>query len=301
MTIEVASPLTPMIARRRVGFLSLCASIILPGLGQLIAHRPKRAATWFLVTVFLGSLDFLCLFISQLIPALLVLAPLTLIVQLWMLIDAFLCGHRFESLRLGHPLVKYPLGLLLLAIQISARPGLHMAFFIRAHCVEAFVLPTTSNSMRPTIVPADHFLVHKLIQPKRWDVVTFYSPLRPHEKYVERLIGLPGEKIEIIKGIIHVNGEPQASPAGVGPYVCTTPTGLPIRSLITQPTGCEGDPITLATDEYYVLGDNSLISFDSRYWESVLPGHQRGTLSRASIIGVASWIYWPPTHWRKLY
>jgi hypothetical protein len=56
----------------------------------------------------------------------------------------------------------------------------------------------------------------------------------------------------------------------------------------------------LGADEYYVLGDNSLLARDSRYWNIAAPGHQPGALPRANILGRATWVYWPPKHWRRL-
>ena len=49
----------------------------------------------------------------------------------------------------------------------------------------------------------------------------------------------------------------------------------------------------LGPDEYFVLGDNSPISRDSRYWTTAAPGHQIGALPQSDIVGPATWIYWP--------
>jgi signal peptidase I len=297
MTVE-ALPSTPSIAKRHIGFLSLCASVAIPGLGQLIARKPTRSMICFSIGLFIFAMEFACLIIPSLVPAFLVLLPVIVIAHLWIWIDAFICGHRVASPRLGHPLVKYPLGLVLICtMPILTRLELSPMFYVRAHWVEAFT--NTTNTMNPTIVPRDRIFAQKWIRPKRWDIIVFASP-DDGKPNIKRLVGLPGEKIEIVSGVVHVNGQPISPPVAIAPYLSTNArNGQPIR-YPGGPTGCEGDPITLGPDEFYVLGDNSPVSLDSRYFQTALQGHQRGTLSRASIIGVATWIYWPPSHWRRL-
>jgi signal peptidase I len=291
--IEYAMPSTPRLKPRRIGFLVVCAAILFPGLGHLIAHEFRRAVFWFGLIAAIGALMLVATLTPLLIPLLLVLMPLTLIVQVVSWVDAFRYGHRFRAPLLGHPIVKYPLGLLLLA---SLSLWHFTRVYEKTYLLEAFL--TSSDSMIPTLSPGDLFLVQKFPTPKRWDIVIIISP-QDSQKYAKRLIGFPGEKIEIIGGVLHVNGQPQHPPISILPYASVDAFGRKIRDS-DGPTGCEGDPITLGADEYYVLGDNSPISFDARYWNRALPGHQRGTLPRSSIIGVATWIYWPPSRWRRL-
>ena len=110
---------------------------------------------------------------------------------------------------------------------------------------------------------------------------------------VNRLIGLPGEQVELLEGKVYIDGKPVATPPGIGNYDSNPRYPAPRN-------GCQGNPIRLGPDEYYVLGDNSPISNDSRYWKAGSPGHQPGTIGRADIIGVATYTYWPPSHWRRL-
>jgi hypothetical protein len=64
--------------------------------------------------------------------------------------------------------------------------------------------------------------------------------------------------------------------------------------------GCEGNPIALGPDEYFLLGDNSAGAMDARCWELPVGSHPVGALPAESIIGVAKGIYWPPGRWRSL-
>ena len=156
--------------------------------------------------------------------------------------------------------------------------------------METFI--ATTPPMSPTIVPRDRFMVHKTAPLQRWNVIAFHSPESPSNIYVSRLVGLPGEQVELIEGKVFINGKEAAPPPGVGPYVST------IRSHLGN--GCEGNPIRLASDEYYVLGDNTSVAADSRYWMTAPPGHQPGAVPGSYIVGRATWIYWPVSRWRKL-
>jgi signal peptidase I len=199
---------------------------------------------------------------------------------------------------------RYVVALLLLAIAIVLQPAQVLAWPLRWYVVGAFIMPTAS--MSPTIVPRDRFLVHKLVTPKRWDIVAVRvgDPKSPTNVYCERLVGLPGETIEIVGGKVKINGTLVTPPPGPAPYNSTVSprAGAPPirRSDGVLGNGIQSHPITLGPDEYYFLGDNSPIAGDSRYWDWSVDGRQAGTLPRDHIIGVVTWTYWPPTRWRKL-
>ena len=106
-----------------------------------------------------------------------------------------------------------------------------------------------------------------------------------NELWVKRIVGLPGERIEIINGVVQVNGQPATPPVPIGPYL---PPGSTYEYI-----GSEGNPILLKEGEYYVLGDNSPVSGDSRLWHDSAPGHQPGALPADHIVGRVTAIYWP--------
>ncbi len=157
---------------------------------------------------------------------------------------------------------------------------------LRSTISDSYV-PTT-NSMAPTIVVGDRFVADRTLTARRWDVIVYRSPVDGRTAYVKRLVGLPGETIEIIDGHVHVNGSPAAPPVALGwlryqspPY----PRGGPLR-------GVAGSPITLGPDEFFVLGDNSIGSEDSRHTPAV-PGYQPGAVPRSYLVGVVRLVYWP--------
>jgi len=85
-----------------------------------------------------------------------------------------------------------------------------LALLIRTYVIEPFWIP--SGSMEPTLMPDDRILVSKLDyrfgEPSRGDVVVFKYPLDPSKNYIKRLIGLPGETIEIRDQKLYINGRP---------------------------------------------------------------------------------------------
>lgn len=126
------------------------------------------------------------------------------------------------------------------------------------------------TSMESTLQDADNLLVDKLTyrfsNPKRFDVIVFYPYGRDNEDYyIKRVIGLPGETIQIVGDTIYINGKVLEEDYGKDP--------------MTQ-SGIVAEPLTLGEDEYFVLGDNRTVSEDSRYEEV-------GPVSRDKIEGKA--------------
>jgi signal peptidase I len=284
--------------------LAIAASMLLPGLGHWIIRDRQGARPWFGLFLLMLALSLLCLCTPALVPALVALLPLGLILQLATWVSAFRSARRSERVLLrSAPLRFVCAGLLLLLALFS--PIQFLFWPIKQYVVEAFVMPTAS--MAPTIQPRDRFLVHKLRAFKRFDIVVFDpgDPRGFNGYYDKRIVGFPGETIEIKNGGVSVNGQVLQPPAGAGPYVSTIAPVRDARDIHRSDgkpgNGIEGNPITLGPDEYYVLGDNSPISGDSRYWLHSIDGHQPGTLPRSHIKGVATWIYWPISRWRRLY
>ncbi|NLE43780.1 MAG: signal peptidase I [Chloroflexi bacterium] len=129
------------------------------------------------------------------------------------------------------------------------------------------------SSMEPNLHDGQYLVISKLTywfqSPTRGDVVVFHPPTHMEEDYIKRIIGLPGETVEIRIGQVWIDGLPL-----VEPYI----TDL----------GSYSGSWTLATDEYFVLGDNRRNSDDSHRW---------GVLPRDNIVGKSWLCYWPPEQW----
>lgn len=154
---------------------------------------------------------------------------------------------------------------------------------------------TVAAELDSTIHASDRFLVAKLFAPRRWDLVVFRSPETPSQLYVSRLIGLPGETVLIKDGAVWIDGVRQTPPASIGgiEYLSEMPDGLG-----PDLWGSEARPATLSDDEYFVLGDFSPQSKDSRFWERGAPGHNPFAVPASYITGVVTHTYWPVERWR---
>jgi len=133
----------------------------------------------------------------------------------------------------------------------------------------------SGDSMQATLQDGDNLIVDKISyrfrDPKRFEIVVFPYRYAEDTYYIKRIIGLPGETVQIIDGYVYINGEQLDEHYGLE---------------VMNNAGNAAQPIALGEDEYFVLGDNRNASADSR--ESNV-----GTLHRDELIGRA-WIrIWP--------
>lgn len=167
-----------------------------------------------------------------------------------------------------------------------------LAVFIRTFFIQAFRIP--SGSMRMTLMEGDRLIVNKLqygpkvpftqrrlpgfSEPERGDVVVFISPEEPNKDFIKRLIAKGGETVEIIKGDIYIDGEKVEIPVIDNIFYYNRGTFGMLEQKVKVPDG-----------KYYVLGDNSASSNDSRFW---------GFVPETNVVGKAELIYWPPNRVR---
>ena len=133
-----------------------------------------------------------------------------------------------------------------------------------------------SESMEKTIMTGDRIfgfrLAYKFEEPERFDIVIFKYPDDPEQKelYIKRVIGLPGETVNIVNGKVYINGEQ---------------TPLDDSFCPETPIGDFG-PYTVPEDCYFMLGDNRNCSKDSRFWENTY-------VREDQIVGKAVLRYYP--------
>jgi len=147
--------------------------------------------------------------------------------------------------------------------------------FARIFAFQAFKIPT--GSMEDNLKVGDHIIVNKFIygpgtslggllplrEIRRGDIIVFRYPLQPDTDFVKRVIGLPGDSVEVHDKVVSINGRPMPEQYVIhvdqfGPYI--VPEG-----------------------QYFAMGDNRDRSSDSRYW---------GTVPRSMIKGRAFMVYW---------
>jgi len=205
-------------------------------------------------------------------------------------------------------------GTLLMAVLI--------ALSIRAFVIEPYRIP--SESMLPTLLVGDHLFVNKFVygikipftdlrlpglrEPRRGDVVVFdvardrwggiypvdLRPELPEDRFVKRIVGVPGDTIEVRNGQLHVNGEPV--PVEWSDETVVDEDGRTLRigeetlngrrhRIADDPRhgGPSRAPITLEPGRYFLMGDNRDYSNDSRSW---------GTVRLADMKGPAFVLYW---------
>lgn len=131
-------------------------------------------------------------------------------------------------------------------------------------------------SMQPTLHDGDNLIVDKIsyrfTDPKRYDIIVFPYRYQDDIFYIKRIIGLPGETVQIINGYVYINGELREDEV--------------YGAEVMEDAGIASEPITLGEDEYFVLGDNRNHSSDSR-------DPNVGVLHRDELIGRAWVRIWP--------
>jgi signal peptidase I len=175
-------------------------------------------------------------------------------------------------------------------------------YFVRERVLEAFYIPTAS--MAPTVLAGDRLLVNKLEyelrEPERFDVVVFRVPGNSQRRYIKRIIGLPGDTVEVIDGRVRVNGQealqqtaPDAPPPGSrGKMRWESRDGRSHLVLVGDGDAAEDmAPTPIPAGAYFVLGDNRDRSRDSRHFSFV---------AAADLVGEAQCIYFPALTWRRL-
>ena len=170
-----------------------------------------------------------------------------------------------------------------------------LALFIRTFVVQAFKIPT--GSMENNLLVGDHLLVNKFvfaptasalermilpIDPiKRGEVVVFKYPEEPERDFIKRVMGLPGETLEVREKKVYVNGTPLDEP--YAHYLQPVASPSEFHEVTSFDVRERYGPVTVPVNHYFVMGDNRDNSQDSRYW---------GFLPRGNVKGKALIIYW---------
>ncbi len=171
--------------------------------------------------------------------------------------------------------------------------ALILALFIRSFIVQAFKIP--SGSMLPTLQIGDHILVNKFIygirnpltgsawisigEPRRKDIIVFKYPVNPKQDFIKRVIGVAGDRIEIIDKKVYVNGK-----------IFEVENAIYLDKHIFPPEQQPRDnlgPFVVPENSLFVMGDNRDNSHDSRFWKFV---------DLKAVKGKAFIIYWS---WNK--
>ena len=170
-----------------------------------------------------------------------------------------------------------------------------LALFIRTFVVQAFKIPT--GSMEENLLIGDHLLVNKFIfgptetpmerallpvgTIARGNVIVFKYPEEPERDFIKRVIGLPGETVEVRDKKVYINGQPLDEP--YVHFLQPPSTNSELHETTSFDVRERYGPVTVPPSQYFVMGDNRDNSQDSRYW---------GFLPRENVKGKALLIYW---------
>ena len=162
-----------------------------------------------------------------------------------------------------------------------------LAAFVLALVLKNYVIinaTVPTGSMENTIEPGDDLfglrLAYRFSEPERGDIIIFRFPDDETQKYVKRVIGLPGEKVTITEGKIYIND-----------------SETPLKEDYLKETWTEATgpfEFQVPSDSYLVMGDNRNDSFDARYWDNTY-------VTKDEIIGKAYYIYYPFSRIGSLY
>jgi signal peptidase I len=166
-----------------------------------------------------------------------------------------------------------------------------LALFVRTFVFQAFKIPT--GSMEPNLLVGDHLIVNKAIfspaptalerailphrEIRRGEVIVFKYPKEPQRDFIKRVIGLPGDQIELRRKKIYVNGQVQDEPYAHFLYPLS-----PESDRRSDDLKEEYGPVTVPAGQFFMMGDNRDNSEDSRFW---------GFLPATYVKGKALFIY----------
>jgi signal peptidase I len=287
--------------RRRRPWLAALLSFFAPGAGQLYNGRPQVAAALFALFVLLNLGFFFGMpHFHPDLPVLgmcVALAAGLLVLQIAAAVHAFIHARRVVPV----PLVPYQRGWVYAAMLI-ALPALNAA--TAPPWIKSFQTPSASNV--PTLLVGDRFFVelgyYRAHAPQRGDVAVFKLPTDNRTYYVKRIVGLPGDTVQMRDGVLYINGEAvsrqptedyllqsEGSTISMHQYVETLPGGATYRIVKIGDHGpLDNTPAyTVPDGHYFALGDNRDNSLDSRVMSRF------GYIPAATLAGRAYVVYWP--------
>jgi len=259
--------------KKRKPIIALFLSFITPGLGQMYNGQIKKGIVFYLVALSLTIL--LHTFSGSFYKFYGLLLFLVTIIALIGFLLFTLLDALFGAVKLKKTILK-PYN----------KWYFYFAIFVFACLIENIIWPSFSDiqksfkaykipasSMEPTLLVGDHFIVdtktYKNEKPKRGDIIIFEYPKDPSKEFVKRVIGIEGEKIEIIRNKIYINDQLIDDPWGH--------FAMPGSSIEDY------GPVRTPEGSLFVMGDNRDNSQDSRFW---------GFVNIEKVKGKALWLYW---------
>jgi signal peptidase I len=249
-------------------------SYLVPGLGQVYNGKALRGLLFYCLYSLLGSVVFVTALKTMrhefsgfhvfLFFFFLLLSVATFIA---IIVDAIRGAKKAKSFQ---PQNYNRWFVYVLAIILSLGVGWSLKLAIRDVMLKPYRAPT--GSMSPSILPGDYFLSNKLYfcsqNPKRGDIAIFAYPLDEKLDYIKRIVGLPGDTLEIRGKTVFINGEPLNEPYAL---------------FLELEQRNDTDPVVIPANQYFMIGDNRDNSMDSRHF---------GPVERSKLRGKPTFVYW---------
>lgn len=264
-------------------WVGVVLGLLLNGAAHFLSGHRLAGVRWYFAITFISIAGELFLAVPGVLAYVISIALSLLALALWL---AMLKQSYRPVRRIG---IRGWLAIVVLAFSLTS------AWDIATKQVaQPFKLPT--RAMVPTLKPGDHLIAERISywfeEPKRGDIVVYNTKGLSHPAvqsdtyYVKRIAGLPGETVQIVPPNLVINGEIVREPA-IFAEISSSPNGFALAQNSMQPAPLLSSPqdkIVLGQNEYFVLGDNTTSSLDSRYY---------GAISGEQILGRISRIYWP--------
>lgn len=263
-----------MSEKPRRPWVAVLLTLLVPGLGQLYAGEPKRA-----VMIYLGGngllIGLLLAGVPKTFPGFILFLLVLLAGFLWVIWDA----ARIASQKKVYVPELYNRWYVYFAITLAA--GFASQYLLTLSPVRAFQIP--SGSMEPALLIGDHLYAdmtrYRSAMPARGDVIVFASPEDPARINIGRVIGLPGEEIDIRNKTVYIDGQRLADPWAHHQDLAINPSAYSQVIALRDDFG----PSKIPTDAVFVLGDNRDNSYDSRFY---------GPVPLSSLQGRLLYVYW---------
>jgi signal peptidase I len=283
---------------RRRPWLAAVLSFFAPGVGQIYNSEGRRGTKLFLLYLTLSMVNWLV--VPNLAQALVFLVSLLLIgsaifcLQIVAAVDAFRWARRIGSVAPARYQRGWIYIVLILLVPVISDVGSQVRERLKSYSMSA-------GSMAPTIRKDDWVFsdqrYYRTHEPQRGDLAVFLLPTDKSTVYVKRIVGLPGDLIQMKKGVLYINDRPIARKrigdytSELAQYVETMPNG---REYFIIKMGDNG-PLDntsiyqVPRAEYFVMGDNRDNSMDSRVTSAV------GYIPAGYLVGRPFLVYWPPS------
>jgi len=267
-----------MKAKKRNPFVAFLLSILCTGLGQIYNGQFKKGVIFYSVELLiLLSLSILGLSFYGLIVFIVICLAWFLLVAA----DSVFTAIKIKQVKLKKFNRWYVYLIIFLISEAIFLVGKPIFWQVKRYSMPA-------GSMEDTLLIGDHLLVNKLSygihnpftnkilipigKPQRGDVTVFIFPQDPSKEYIKRVIGLPGDKVQIIDKKVYINGELYETPQA---HYAASPI-IPAPKSSKDSARDNFGPRVVPPDAYFVLGDNRDKSYDSRFWGFVPVDLMRG-------------------------